>query len=68
MDRVRVGCVPRSVNDLFGKVRRKESSALCLMERALREATVDGEWHYLGRLITPMLSEEIQTYALRHRP
>ena len=67
VDRVRAGRIPCSFNDLFGKVRRKESSALCLLERTLRETTVDQEWHFLGRLITPELADEIRTYALRHR-
>ncbi|CAN5360401.1 hypothetical protein BH09VER1_BH09VER1_53190 [soil metagenome] len=67
LDWVRVGRVPRSVNDLFGKVRRKEMSALCLLEETLREPTVEEEWDYLGRLITPKLADEIRTYALRYR-
>jgi hypothetical protein len=66
-DWVRVGRMPRSVNELFGKVRPKEMTALCLLEEALCKPTVDEEWYYLGRLITPELADDIRTFALRHR-
>lgn len=67
LDWVRVGRIPRSASALFEKVRHKEMSALCLLEEALHEPTVEEEWNYLGRLISPRLAEEIRTFALRHR-
>jgi len=67
LDWVRVGRVPRSAGALFEKVRREEMSAFCLLEEALHEPTVEEEWNYLGRLVTPRLADEIRTFALRHR-
>ena len=67
LDWVRVGRIPHSINELFGKVRRKEMASLCLLEEVLHEPTVEEEWHYLGRLITPELADKIRTFALRYR-
>jgi hypothetical protein len=67
LDWVRVGRIPNSVNELCGKVRLEEMSALRPLEETLHNPTVEEEWHYLGRLITPELADEIRTFALRYR-
>jgi hypothetical protein len=67
LDWVRVGRVPRSIGQLFQNICHEEMIALRPLEQVLQKPTVEEEWKYLGRLITPRLADEIRTFALRCR-
>jgi hypothetical protein len=66
LDCVRVGRIPRSVEDLLEKVSPVERDQLCVLEQVIREPNVEDQWHYLGRLISSELAAHIRLWA-RHR-
>jgi len=67
LDWVRVGRLPQSVDGLLEKVGPMERELLCPLERVIREPTVDEQWDYLGRLITPELAARIRASTQRRR-
>jgi len=62
---VQVGRIPRSVDDLLEKVSPIEKEQLHPLERVIREASVEEQWDYLGRLISPELVARIRAATRR---
>lgn len=67
LDWVRLGRIPQNVDAMLERVSPVESSVLCPLERVIYEPTVDEQWEYLGRLITPQLAAQIRATAKRRR-
>ena len=60
LDWIRLGRIPHNADEMLEKVSPVESSVLCPLERVIHEPTVDEQWEYLGRLITPKLAARIR--------
>ncbi|CAN5360693.1 hypothetical protein BH09VER1_BH09VER1_53210 [soil metagenome] len=67
LDWVRVGRIPHNVDEMLEKVSPVESSVLCLLEQVIHHPTVEEQWEYLGRLISPELAERIRSSTQRRR-
>ena len=61
LDWVRLGRIPTSVDEMLKQVRQEESDLLRPLEEVLQHVTIDQQWDYLGRLISPELAEHIRS-------
>lgn len=67
LDWVRVGRIPNNVDEMLEKVTQTEASALRPLEQVIHEPTVEEQWDYLGRLITPELAARIRASTPHRR-
>jgi len=67
LDWVRVGRIPHNVDTMLEKVSPVESAVLCPLEQVIHEPTVEEQWDYLGRLITPELATRIRAARPRRK-
>lgn len=65
LDWVRVGRIPHNVDEMLEKVSPVERELLCPLERVIYEPTIEEQWDYLGRLITPELAARIRSSTQR---
>lgn len=60
LDWVRLGRIPHAVDALLENVSPVDSELLRPLEQVIQEPTVDEQWEYLGRLISPELADRIR--------
>lgn len=61
IDWVRLGRIPHAVDALLENVNPVESKLLRPLEQVIYEPTLDEQWDYLGRLISPELANYIRS-------
>jgi len=60
LDWVRIGRIPTSVDKLLEGVPQEEAEFLRPLEEVIQQSTIDEQWEYLGRLISPELADRIR--------
>ncbi|MBE2203985.1 MAG: hypothetical protein IAE94_06585 [Chthoniobacterales bacterium] len=62
LDWIRLGRIPRCVDEMLETVSPVEASALRPLEEVIYQPTVDEQWEYLGRLVTHELAARIRIW------